>query len=61
MTSQKYGKRNVSKMIAQIDALRKAIRSEGTPNIQDAWDAVEEHIDFAYQDKKTITALEQLA
>lgn len=38
-------------MFNQINALRKAIRSEGTPAIQDAWDKVEEHIDFIYQQK----------
>jgi hypothetical protein len=45
----KYGKRNVPKMIQEIEALRKAIRSEGSPNIQDAWDKVEQHIDYAYR------------
>lgn len=45
----KYGNRSVPKMIRQIDDLRKAIRAEGTPAIQDAWDKVEEHIDFAYR------------
>lgn len=38
-------------MFNQINALRKAIRSEGTPMIQEAWDKVEEHIDFIYQQK----------
>ena len=46
--TRRYGRRNVAKMYAQINALREAIRREGTPSIQDAWDAVEEHIDFAY-------------
>lgn len=45
----KYGNRNVAKMIRQVDDLRRAIRSEGTPLIQEAWDKVEEHIDFAYR------------
>ena len=49
MSGQKYGRRNVAKMIRQIDTLRQAIRAEGTPAIQDAWDAVEEHIDYAYR------------
>jgi hypothetical protein len=44
----KYGRSNVPKMYAQINSLRAAIRAEGTPAIQDAWDKVEEHIDFAY-------------
>ena len=46
---EKYGNRNVPKMIAEIEALRKAIRAEGTPAIQDAWDRVESHIDYAYR------------
>jgi hypothetical protein len=45
----KYGNRNVAKMIRQIEELRQAIRAEGTPAIQDAWDKVEEHIDYAYR------------
>ena len=46
---EKYGNRKVSKMYAQINDLRRTIRSEGTAAIQDAWDKVEEHIDFAYR------------
>lgn len=45
----KFGRRNVPKMIAQMDELRKAIRAEGTPRIQDIWDKMEEHIDYAYR------------
>lgn len=48
-SAQKYGKRNVAKMIRQVEKLRQAIRAEGTPAIQDAWDKVEEHIDYAYR------------
>ncbi len=44
----RYGNRHVPKMYAEINALRRAIAAEGTPAIQDAWDRVEEHIDFAY-------------
>jgi hypothetical protein len=47
----RYGNRTIVKMFNQINALRKAIRSEGTPMIQEAWDKVEEHIDFIYQQK----------
>ncbi len=47
--TEKYGRRNVSKMYGEINALRAAINSEGTPAIQGAWGAVEEHIDFAYR------------
>jgi len=53
LTAAKYGNRNVPKMIRQVDDLRKAIRAEGTPAIQDAWDKVEEHIDFAYRPTPT--------
>lgn len=49
MTPDRYGKRKVSKMYAEINVLRAAIRAEGTPTILEAWDAVEEHIDFIYQ------------
>jgi hypothetical protein len=49
--TERYGNRRVVKMFNQINALRKAIRSEGTPSIQEAWDKVEEHIDFIYQQK----------
>ena len=47
----RYGNRTIVKMFNQINALRKVIRSEGTPMIQEAWDKVEEHIDFIYQQK----------
>lgn len=40
-------------MFNQINALRKLIRGEGTPAIQEAWDKVEEHIDFVYAVTKT--------
>ena len=48
LVTDKYGNRNVIKMFNQINLLRKYIRSEGTPAIQEAWDRVEEHIDFIY-------------
>lgn len=47
--TNKYGNRNVPKMIREIETLRLVIRSEGTPAIQDAWDKVEQHIDYAYR------------
>ena len=47
-TDDRYTNRKVPKMYAQINELRRAIRAEGTPAIQDAWDKVEEHIDFVY-------------
>ena len=45
----KYGRRNVPKMIRQVDKLRHIIASEGSPAIQEAWGDVEEHIDYAYR------------
>lgn len=36
-------------MYAQVNALRQAISAHGTPEIQEAWDKVEEHLDFAYK------------
>ena len=46
--SEKYGSRNVTKMIREWRQLADIIRLEGTPNIQDALDKVESHIDYAY-------------
>jgi hypothetical protein len=48
-TTETYGTRSVPDMIAQVNELRRSIRAEGTPAVQDAWDKVEEHIDFAYR------------
>lgn len=45
----RYGNRRVPKMYAQVNELRQAIAAEGSPRVQAAWDKVEEHIDFAYQ------------
>ena len=50
--NEKYGNRSVAKMYRQINDLRRLISSEGTPSIQDAWDKVEEHIDFAYANQR---------
>ena len=44
----RYGRRCVVAMYAEINTLRTAIRAEGSEAVQAAWDAVEEHIDFAY-------------
>jgi hypothetical protein len=49
MNVEKYGRRNVPKMIREWDELRSAIRAQGTPLIQDALDKVEQHIDYAYR------------
>lgn len=45
----RFGNRRVPKMYAQVNELRRAIAAEGSPRIRDAWDKVEEHLDFAYQ------------
>lgn len=37
----RYGRTRIRRILTRIDALRKAIRSEGTPAIQDAWDELE--------------------
>ena len=47
----RYGRRCVVKMYAEINTLRRAIRAEGSEAVQAAWDAVEDHIDFAYGQK----------
>lgn len=44
-----YGTRNVPEMIRQMEDLRRVIRAQGTPAVQEAWDKVEEHIDYAYR------------
>lgn len=45
----RYGQRKVSKMYAQWDRLRKAIRNaEPHENVEDALDKCEEWIDFAF-------------
>lgn len=49
MGNDRYGNRRVPEMYAEINELRRAIASEGTARIQAAWEKVEEHIDFAYQ------------
>ena len=50
--TERYGNRRVVKMFNQINTLRSLIRSEGTPSIQEAWDKVEEHIDFVYANQR---------
>ena len=46
---QKYGQRNVPKMIRQVEQLGQLILEQGTPEIQDAWGDVVQHIDYAYR------------
>jgi hypothetical protein len=41
-----YGKMSAAEIINRRNRLRRAIRSEGSPKIQEAWDAYEEVLDF---------------
>lgn len=43
--AQRYGAVKITKIIAARNALREAIRAEGTPRIQEAWDRLEQWID----------------
>lgn len=45
MTDDRYGKTRMGKIRAAVENLRKAIRAEGTPAVQDAWDRLEPWID----------------
>ena len=45
----RYGQRKVVKIYNDMERLRKAIRSEGTPAIQEAWDRIEPVVDMFYQ------------
>ena len=47
--SERYGNVRVSKIIRAFNNLRAAIRSEGTPAIQKAWDRVEPWLTFAFE------------
>lgn len=44
-----YGLARITKLRAAVNALRIAIRSEGTPAIQDAWDRVEPWVDRIFR------------
>lgn len=44
----RYGKTRISKIKAAVDNLRSAIRSSGTPEIQDAWDRFEPWVDVVF-------------
>ncbi len=41
-----YGKMSAAEIINRRNRLRKAINSEGSPRIQEAWDMYEEVLDF---------------
>jgi hypothetical protein len=55
---ERYGQRRVPKMYAQVNAHRAAVAAEGTPLVQETWDKIEEHIDFAYQKNAPLTLAE---
>ena len=44
--TERYGRTRVSRIRKRIDDARKAIRDEGTPAIQDAWDELEQFLPF---------------
>lgn len=46
--SDRYGQRNIVKMWNQWNTLRRLIRAEGSPAIQEAWDQVESWVDFVF-------------
>ena len=45
---ERYGRRKVAGMLSNWNSLREAVQREGTPDIQAAFDRVEEHQDAAY-------------
>jgi hypothetical protein len=47
-----YGNRTFRSMYRDINALRDAIRAEGGPAVQEAWDRCEEFIDVVFQKEK---------
>ena len=48
---QRHGNVRISKVIAAESELREAIRNEGTPRIQDAWDRCEPWLDAIFTSK----------
>ncbi len=50
--TDRYGKRRVSKMLAEWNRLREAVREGNLEGIQNAFDACEEWIDFAFGQNK---------
>lgn len=47
---ENYGRTKISKLRAAVNNLRTAIRAEGTPAIQDAWDRVEPWVDRIFRE-----------
>lgn len=52
ITTDRYGKRRVSKMLAEWNRLREAVREGNLEGIQNAFDACEEWIDYAFGQNK---------
>lgn len=52
----KYGRRDISKMLAQWNAHRAVCRAEGTPGVQSTLEPCEEWIDFALQPPAALAA-----
>lgn len=50
--TDRYGKRRVSKMLSEWNRLREAVREGNLEGIQNAFDACEEWIDFAFGQSK---------
>lgn len=48
MDRPRYGRRRIDRMLREWDTLRHIIASEGTPAVQEAFDACEEWIDYAF-------------
>lgn len=44
----RYGRRKISRMLAEWNRLREAVHREGTPAVLAAFEACEEWVDFAY-------------
>jgi hypothetical protein len=59
--TDRYGNRRVSKMLTEWNRLREAVREGNLEGIQDAFDACEEWIDFAFGQNKAVEALKRLA
>lgn len=47
--TQRYGKRKLSKMRAEWDALRKEVAMSGHIGLQEAFDSCESWVDFAFE------------
>lgn len=54
--TERYGRRLVSKMWEKVNEHRHAVAADGSSAVQASWDAIEEFIDYAFQqnaDRKT--------